>query len=1247
MEEFVKNLIKESDLSVLTTKGVRKAYEKHTRKQLSHEEKQKLKELVSCVLDELFTQGDPVRIENKDKSCVKSPVKKTEAWTLPRRKSETNDSSKQSGAPDIPEVNAKSEKKKCPKPGDNDVECRGEEDSKSCSLMSVHQNKNDEIESTITNESGQSKSVPLKQNTQTSKENPKDIDFEKERVIKDEMSLPSKLKSISPRKQTQELPKRSPAKKIRSENQNKSSQVRKVNSQKSDKSTLGVDSIKNTRRKFTPVNKSQKRLSISEVVTAMMDSDKDGGSDAVLVSESDSDGGIIVPKKKRKRKVIQSEDENSDVENTHPRKKSVPRPAVKKVVSEDDMSAVDSDDDRLQIDIEVTSPEKRRQTSRSCKRKSYAQSSDSGSEGESTSSRIESSKISDAASEDSGVNVDLNKHSAFVEADSHKTKPSIKTRTSPRKEKKRSMEEEVKNIMHEETVLQVKSLDSTDEEVDGRNCLSLTPSGKYRRRSGIRKNSLNVSEVLEDIEREKKFSSSKKYERKMKEIKFSDLLNSVDTNDSETPGFSSDPSLKEKSVFSVSETESDHLVRKDRRGLFQEFEQRNISKILEGESFDVKTCSVVLERVDDQIGWMCMSSKMTKKPSSESDEVALLSFDEVDGETLSASPVVKKLKKTGNGKSHKRSTQCSQKATKLKNYESFDSEDNIPLKAPRGVSEKKNDIPISEDTEELSVKKISVDKPSVKKKKRKRKYKLSSSETESPEAKKNGKAMKAPDSDHKPLKLVIKRKGSGSENDTEGGRRWTVAKKYHSDSSDSEFESDDEKSLKKLVNGSGVESSYERVLPIRIGLNNSGSDGFGVQIKDTPKVKHRMRKTKKSKRKEKQFDTSVSEGEVSRSGKGKKRGKIDSDSEYEIIPVAAVSDNSVCVSPQKTASELDVTPSKSTSCRTFSEDSVNESSLSVTESVSPIKSKRNPSKKAGKTKTSDSGDEIVHVSEAESDHVSLEDSTRNFDILNLGGKHSKSKKQKIKSSNVSSRSSSVSRGEDSDNDVYGLSDVSSINQTHGSDINSVQVDSDASAHISTREKDVWGTGFSTPKHGSALECDSDDSSSSVVKPPSLGSVEVRSEDSMSSIEAASVHQSNNKAAGKSKGKSGRGDSQLTQLRKICRCAGIILRNSVELLGCDTDAAKIYKIKEILRSRGMQGAPSMKKAEILKLKKEAAELDTDNIISESGRAPRRKVQSRYKKRGLTPSPSPQKKMTPLKMRLAGLKGIIDSEGSDSD
>ncbi|XP_071093820.1 nucleolar protein dao-5-like [Haliotis cracherodii] len=1292
MEEFVKNLIKESDLSVLTTKGVRKAYEKHTKKQLSHEEKQKLKELVSCVLDELFTQGDPTRTENKDKSSRKSSVKKTEARTLPRRKSETNDGSKLLSPTDISDSNSKvgecgkspkKEKKTFTKPADKDVET--EEDSNS-----GHQNENDEdfeIQSIESNESGHSKSVPLKLEIQTSKGRKKmDFDNEqKEQTSQDKISLVPKRRSVSPRKQTpQNSSKPLPAKKMSSDNQN-TSQRKKVNSQgKSDKPT--------PTKKFTPVNKTRKRLSISEVMTAMMDSDKDGGSDAVVASESDGDVGMIVPKKtNRKRKAIQSEDEDSDVENTRPKKKSVQKPASKKqkVYSEDELS--DSDDDRLQIDIEVSTPQEQRKTSRSCKRKSYALSSDSESERESTSSRVESvsSKISDAASEDSGVNVDLSKHSAIVEAELHKTvKPSAKTRTSPRKEKKKEAKEQVKKMIHEETVLQVTSLDSTDDEDDdGRNCPSLTSSGKYRRRSGIRKNSLNVSEVLEDIEREKTLSSYKKYERKVKEINFSELLKDVDD---ETPGFSSDPSLKEKSVFSISETESDNTIRKNRRGLFQEFEQRNIAKILEGESFDVKTCTVVLERVDDQIDWMRMASRRTdasekktnasekttnasekttnesgkltneseKVSSSDLDDVVMFSLDEVDGDALSSHPMVKKLKKVENGKSRQSSTPCSKMATKLKKFDSFDSEDNIPLKPSGGQAKNNDNAPISE--EELSVKKKSVDKPPVKKKKRKRKYRQVGSETDSPVIKKNAKAMKISDGEHKPLKLVIKRKGSGIEDDSEGARRWTVAQKHHSDSSDSEFESDDEKSLKKVVNGSSVEGSYERVLPIRIGLNNSGGDGLGVQIKDVPKGKSRIRKmSKKSKRKEKQLDMSVSEEEVFRNRKAKKQAKIDSDSEYEISPVVVESDDSVSddnhpkptrVSPRKSVSELDVSPTRSTRSRTFSEDGVNESSLSLMKSVSPTKSKRSPSKKAGKTKTSkspsDSEEEIHEISEAESDRASREDSVRSLDLLILGKKHSKSKKQsKVKSSSVSSRSSSVSRGGNSDINSGGESDVSSIIQTQGSVINSIQGDSDASSHVSSKNNEVWRTGLSTPKQGSALESDSDDALSS-MKPPSLGSVDVRSEDSMSSLDTVSAEQLNNKATAKSKNK--RGDnSQLTQLRRICRCAGIFLRNTVELLGCDTDDSKIYKIKEILRTKGMQGAPSMKKAEILKLKKEAAELDTDNIISDSGRAPRRKVQSRYKKRGLTPSPSPQKKMTPLKMRLAGLKGIIDSEGSDSD
>lgn len=45
---------------------------------------------------------------------------------------------------------------------------------------------------------------------------------------------------------------------------------------------------------------------------------------------------------------------------------------------------------------------------------------------------------------------------------------------------------------------------------------------------------------------------------------------------------------------------------------------------------------------------------------------------------------------------------------------------------------------------------------------------------------------------------------------------------------------------------------------------------------------------------------------------------------------------------------------------------------------------------------------------------------------------------------------------------------------------------------------------------------------------------------------------------------------IAELRKICRCAGIILRNTIELFGCTTDDEKKSRILDILREKGMEG-----------------------------------------------------------------------------
>lgn len=50
---------------------------------------------------------------------------------------------------------------------------------------------------------------------------------------------------------------------------------------------------------------------------------------------------------------------------------------------------------------------------------------------------------------------------------------------------------------------------------------------------------------------------------------------------------------------------------------------------------------------------------------------------------------------------------------------------------------------------------------------------------------------------------------------------------------------------------------------------------------------------------------------------------------------------------------------------------------------------------------------------------------------------------------------------------------------------------------------------------------------------------------------------------------------------------------------------------------------------------------------AGRPKRRRVGSKYRTGVVSPSPSPVKKATPLKEKFRGLKGIIDSEGSESD
>ena len=49
-----------------------------------------------------------------------------------------------------------------------------------------------------------------------------------------------------------------------------------------------------------------------------------------------------------------------------------------------------------------------------------------------------------------------------------------------------------------------------------------------------------------------------------------------------------------------------------------------------------------------------------------------------------------------------------------------------------------------------------------------------------------------------------------------------------------------------------------------------------------------------------------------------------------------------------------------------------------------------------------------------------------------------------------------------------------------------------------------------------------------------------------------------------------GESQLKQLRKICRASGMFIRNDLDLKGCDTNKQKIQKLQMLLKDAGMIG-----------------------------------------------------------------------------
>ncbi|KAL8560796.1 hypothetical protein ACOMHN_061831 [Nucella lapillus] len=114
---------------------------------------------------------------------------------------------------------------------------------------------------------------------------------------------------------------------------------------------------------------------------------------------------------------------------------------------------------------------------------------------------------------------------------------------------------------------------------------------------------------------------------------------------------------------------------------------------------------------------------------------------------------------------------------------------------------------------------------------------------------------------------------------------------------------------------------------------------------------------------------------------------------------------------------------------------------------------------------------------------------------------------------------------------------------------------------------------------------------------------------------------------------------LKRLRLICRKVGIFVRNDVHFAGCTSDRQKIERLKEALRNAGMKGQPSLSKVDSVNLKREAAALDTTNIIHTSGR-PKRKQKDIFE------PASPKKSLSPIKKQFSRIQDLID-DGSESD
>ncbi|XP_048752120.2 uncharacterized protein DDB_G0283697-like [Ostrea edulis] len=214
-------------------------------------------------------------------------------------------------------------------------------------------------------------------------------------------------------------------------------------------------------------------------------------------------------------------------------------------------------------------------------------------------------------------------------------------------------------------------------------------------------------------------------------------------------------------------------------------------------------------------------------------------------------------------------------------------------------------------------------------------------------------------------------------------------------------------------------------------------------------------------------------------------------------------------------------------------------------------------------------------------------------------------------------------------------------------------DSDSECEVShsvLRKKSVSKTIETTEEEQSSSSDDDLSTRTTQKKDPENSDSSIDS-DSEASLEIPLPVQTKKKASKvamkKSQGRksSGSGDGEeegvhVKELKKICRAVGIIVTNTRHLAGCSTDNQKVSRLKQLLREAGMEGRPSMKKVEDVKLMKEAAELDRHNILRTEGRGKRR-VNSLFSRS----DNSPKVKATPPREKFSRLRDIIDSDISD--